>query len=49
MVLGTGQIDIAGVVAEAKKLGVEYLFIEDESASVVKQVPLSLVYLRGLE
>ena len=49
VVLGTGQVDIAGVVAEAKKLGVEYFFIEDESLNVVKQVPQSLEYLRGLE
>lgn len=49
VVLGTGQVDIAGVVAEAKKLGVEYFFIEDESLNVVRQVPQSLEYLRGLE
>jgi len=49
VVLGTGQIDIAGVVAEAKKLGVEYMFIEDESSSVVEQVPQSLEYLKGLK
>ncbi|WP_298504435.1 sugar phosphate isomerase/epimerase [uncultured Maribacter sp.] len=49
VVLGTGQIDIAGVVAEAKKLGVEYMFIEDESSRVVEQVPQSLEYLKGLD
>lgn len=49
VVLGTGQIDMAGVVAEAKKLGVEYMFIEDESSRVVEQVPLSLEFLRGLD
>lgn len=49
VVLGTGQIDIAGSVAEAKKLGIEYMFIEDESSSVVEQVPKSLEYLKGLE
>ena len=48
VVLGTGQIDIAGVVAEAKKLGIEYMFIEDESKNVVTQVPKSLVYLSQL-
>lgn len=47
--LGTGQIDIAGVVAEAKKLGLEYLFIEDESSKVLKQVPKSLDYLNKLD
>lgn len=49
VVLGTGQVDIAGVVAEAKKLGIEYMFIEDESSNVVKQVPQSLEYLKSLE
>lgn len=49
VVLGTGQIDIAGVVAEANKLGIEYMFIEDESSNVVSQVPLSLEYLDKLD
>ncbi|NAS12326.1 sugar phosphate isomerase/epimerase family protein [Poritiphilus flavus] len=49
VVLGTGQIDIAAVVAEAKRLGLEYLFIEDESSRVVEQVPVSLEFLKGLD
>ncbi|MEM9141391.1 MAG: sugar phosphate isomerase/epimerase [Bacteroidota bacterium] len=49
VVLGQGQLDIAGIVAEAKKLGMEYLFIEDESSRVVEQVPQSLAYLERLE
>lgn len=48
VVLGTGQIDIAGIVAEAKALGIEYMFIEDESSNVVSQVPKSLEYLKNL-
>jgi len=48
VILGTGQIDIAGIVAEAKKLGIEYMFIEDESTNVVSQVPKSLEYLNQL-
>jgi len=48
VVLGTGQIDIAGLVKRAGELGMEYLFIEDESSSVVDQVPKSLEYLRNL-
>lgn len=47
VVLGTGQVDIAGVVAEAKKLGIEYMFIEDESSRVVEQVPQSLKFLES--
>lgn len=49
VVLGTGQIDIAGIVAEAKKLGIEYMFIEDESSNVVSQVPKSLEFLDQLD
>lgn len=49
VVLGQGQVDIAGTVAEAKRLGIEYMFIEDESSRVVEQVPQSLDYLKGLE
>jgi sugar phosphate isomerase/epimerase len=48
VVLGTGQIDIAGLVKRAGELGLEYLFIEDESSRVVEQVPQSLTYLRNL-
>ena len=49
VVLGTGQIDIAAVVAEAKKMGLEYLFIEDESSRAVEQIPQSLIYLENLD
>ena len=49
VVLGTGQVDIAGVVKRAKELGIEYLFIEDECSRVVEQVPQSLEFLKGLE
>lgn len=49
VVLGTGEVDIAGVVAESKKLGIKYMFIEDECSRVVAQVPKSLKYLEGLK
>jgi sugar phosphate isomerase/epimerase len=49
VILGTGEVDIAGVVAEAKKLGIKYMFIEDECSRVVKQVPESLKYLESLK
>lgn len=49
VVLGTGQIDMTGIVAEAKKIGLEYLFIEDESSKVLNQVPKSLEFLNSLE
>ncbi len=50
VVLGTGEVNIAGVVNRAKELGiVEYMFIEDECSRVVQQVPQSLKYLEGLD
>ena len=50
VVLGTGEVDIAGVVKRAKELGiVEYMFIEDECSRVVEQVPQSLKYLEALK
>ncbi len=48
--LGTGEVDIAGVVKRAKELGiVEYMFIEDECSRVVEQVPQSLEFLKTLD
>lgn len=49
VVLGTGQVPIAALVSRAKELGIEYLFIEDESSRVVDQVPKSLSFLKSLE
>lgn len=48
VVLGTGQIDIAGLVKRGAELGIRYMFIEDESSRVVEQVPQSLKFLRSL-
>ena len=48
VVLGTGQIDVGALVIRARELGVEYMFIEDESSRVVEQVPKSLEFLRAL-
>lgn len=48
VVLGTGQIDIEALVLRARELGVEYMFIEDESSRVVEQVPKSLEFLSNL-
>ncbi|MGJ8692554.1 MAG: sugar phosphate isomerase/epimerase family protein [Thalassotalea sp.] len=49
VVLGSGDVGIAGVVAEAKKQGIRYFFIEDESSRVLQQVPKSLHYLHQLD
>lgn len=43
--LGDGVIDWRGVLAAARKAGVEQYFIEDESPAVEKQVPRSLEFL----
>ncbi len=48
VVLGQGDVDIAGVVAEARRQGIDWWFIEDESTRVLEQVPQSLDYLEGL-
>ncbi|MGJ8680161.1 sugar phosphate isomerase/epimerase family protein [Paraglaciecola sp.] len=49
VVLGTGDVGIASVVAEAKKQGIRYFFIEDESKRVMLQVPESIKYLNQLD
>ncbi|NNG10495.1 MAG: sugar phosphate isomerase/epimerase [Arenibacter sp.] len=49
VVLGTGQLAMGAIVARAKELGIEYLFIEDESSRVKQQVPKSLAFLKSLE
>lgn len=47
--LGTGQIDMAGILKEGRKIGIAHYFIEDESSSVVDQIPQSIAYLRSLK
>jgi sugar phosphate isomerase/epimerase len=43
--LGTGKIDYAPVLRAAKKAGVKWHIIEDESPTVEQQIPQSLRYL----
>jgi len=43
--LGTGQMDFPAVLKAAKKAGVRHYFIEDESPTVLDQIPQSLRYL----
>jgi sugar phosphate isomerase/epimerase len=45
VILGTGQMNFPAIFAAAKKAGVKYYFIEDESPSSVAQIPQSLKYL----
>ena len=48
VVLGTGDVGIAEIMKEAKKLGIKHYFIEDESSRVEEQLPKSLAYLKSL-
>lgn len=43
--LGTGQMNWPAILAAAKKAGVKYYFIEDESPTVEAQLPQSLKFL----
>ncbi|MBL9188685.1 MAG: TIM barrel protein [Opitutaceae bacterium] len=45
VVLGTGQMNWPAILAAAKKIGVKYYFIEDESPTAPEQIPQSLKYL----
>jgi sugar phosphate isomerase/epimerase len=47
--VGTGQIDWPSVLAAAQRIGVKYYFIEDETADPLRNIALSLSYLRGLK
>jgi sugar phosphate isomerase/epimerase len=48
VILGTGQIDLKSIIKKSKSLGIKHYFIEDESPSVVYQVPRSIAYLKSL-
>lgn len=43
--LGQGLMDLPAILREAKKIGVKWYFIEDESPWSEKQIPVSLQYL----
>jgi sugar phosphate isomerase/epimerase len=45
VVLGTGQMDFPAILKAAKKAGVKYYFIEDESPWAGEQIPQSLRFL----
>lgn len=48
--LGTGELEIPGILKAAKKAGIKHYFIEDESpgAEIKTQVPQSIAYLKSL-
>lgn len=47
--LGTGQVNWAPLLRACQKVGVKYYFIEDESPTVVDQIPQSLRFLERVE
>lgn len=47
--LGTGQIDLPAALRAAKKVGVKWYFIEDESPVSEQQIPVSLKYLEQVK
>jgi len=49
VVLGKGDVGIAAIMKLAKKYGVKYFFIEDESPHSMEQVPQSLKFLKSLK
>jgi sugar phosphate isomerase/epimerase len=47
VVLGTGDVGIAEIIKQAKKVGVKHYFIEDESSRSETQIPQSLKFLKS--
>ncbi len=47
--LGAGQIDMPAVLHAAKKIGVKWYFIEDESSSSEQQIPESVKFLEQVK
>jgi sugar phosphate isomerase/epimerase len=48
VVLGKGDIDIEGIIRQAKANGADYLIIEDESSRSVSQIPQSVYFIRQI-
>lgn len=49
VILGTGQMDFPAILAAARKAGVKYYFIEDESPVAPEQIPQSLKFLERVK
>ena len=49
VVIGTGQVDWSALLRASQKAGVKHYFIEDESPTVLEQIPPSLKYLESLK
>jgi sugar phosphate isomerase/epimerase len=48
VVLGTGQIDVKGILEAGPKAGVEIHYLEDESADPAGQIPKSVAYYKSM-
>ncbi|REG81219.1 sugar phosphate isomerase/epimerase family protein [Algoriphagus antarcticus] len=48
VILGTGELDIPGILRESNKLGIKHMFIEDESDEELENLPKSIAYLKSL-
>jgi sugar phosphate isomerase/epimerase len=48
VVLGTGQMDVNGILAAAAQAGVEIHYLEDESADPAGQIPKSVAFYNSL-
>lgn len=46
--LGSGQADYPAILKAAQEVGVKHYFIEDESADVLQQIPISLKFLSSV-
>ena len=46
--LGAGQIDFPAVLREARKIGVKWYFVEEESPSPLENIPAGLRYLERI-
>lgn len=49
VVLGTGDVGIADIIKQGRKIGVKHYFIEDESSRCETQIPASLTFLRAIK
>jgi sugar phosphate isomerase/epimerase len=47
--LGTGQMDWKAILKTAQEVGVQHYFIEDESPSVMEQLPESLKFMKSVK
>ncbi len=49
VIIGTGQTDWPSLLRASQKAGLKYYFIEDESPTVLEQIPQSLKYLEQVK